>query len=184
MQSADDATPNQTTTPQAADDATPNETTPPQAADTLKQLENLIAESLQLYELENQKINTTDELVNSLKVITEYLSFSVNIYPDIFDLPSTTQVLLLPTLNIMIKQSNGKTEQKNLDQFPPEKITKILEFIIPLLVNMIQKEKNYLTEKVSFLRAATKQLKQLGHLNEVKQTPQQLQTRGEEIQNV
>ena len=184
MQSADDATPNQTTTPQAADDATPNETTPPQASDTLKQLENLIAESLQLYELENQKINTTDELVNSLKVITEYLSFSVNIYPDIFDLPSTTQVLLLPTLNIMIKQSNGKTEQKNLDQFPPEKITKILEFIIPLLVNMIQKEKNYLTEKVTFLRAATKQLKQLGHLNEVKQTPQQLPTRGEEIQNV
>ncbi len=60
---------------QSADDATPNQTTAPQAADTLKQLENLISESLQLYELENQKINTTDELVNSLKVITEYLSF-------------------------------------------------------------------------------------------------------------
>jgi len=183
MQSADDTVPNQTTTQQAADDAVPNQT-PPQTAETLKQLENLIAESLQLYELENQKVNTTDELVNSLKVITEYLGFSVNMYPDIFELPNDTQVLLLPTLHIMIKQSNGKTEQKSLDQFPPEKITKILEFIIPLLVNMIQKEKNYLTEKVSFLRAATKQLKQLGHLSEVKQTPQQLPTRGEEIQNV
>ncbi len=182
MQSADDAIPNQNNTPQAADDAVPNQTTT-QGADTLKQLENLIAESLQLYELENQKINTTDELVNSLKVITEYLGFSVNIYPDIFNLPTNTQVLLLPTLHIMIKQSNGKTEQKSLDQFPPEKITQILEFIIPLLVNMIQKEKNYLTEKVSFLRAATKQLKQLGHLNEVKQTPQQLPTNGER-QNV
>jgi len=169
---------------QSADDTVPNEITTPQAADTLKQLENLIAESLQLYELENQKINTTDELINSLKVITEYLSFSVNIYPDIFNLPSNTQVILLPTLNIMIKQSNGKTEQKNLDQFPPEKITQILEFIIPLLVNMIQKEKNYLTEKVSFLRAATKQLKQLGHLNEAKQTPQQHSTNGEERQDV
>ena len=184
MQSADDAVPNQTTTPQAADDAVPNETTTPQTAETLKQLENLIAESLQLYELENQKVSTTDELVNSLKVITEYLGFSVNMYPDIFELPNDTQVLLLPTLHIMIKQSNGKTEQKSLDQFSPEKITKILEFIIPLLVNMIQKEKNYLTEKVSFLRAATKQLKQLGHLNEVKQTPQQLPTSGEERQNV
>ena len=168
---------------QSADDTVPNQTTTPQAADTLKQLENLIAESLQLYELENQKINTTDELVNSLKVITEYLSFSVNINSDIFNLPSDTQVLLLPTLNKMIKQSNGKTEQKSLDQFPPEKITQILEFIIPLRVNMIQKEKNYLTEKVSFLRAATKQLKQLGHLNEVKQTPQQLPT-NRERQNV
>jgi len=184
MQSADDATPNQTSTPQAADDMIPNQTTAPQAADTLKQLENLISESLQLYELENQKINTTDELVNSLKVITEYLSFSVNIYPDIFDLPTNTQVLLLPSLSIMIKQSNGKTELKNLDQFPPEKITQILEFIIPLLLNMIQKEKSYLTEKVTFLRAATKQLKQLGHLNEVKQTPQQHSTNGEERQNV
>jgi len=184
MQSAGDAIPNQTSTPQAVDDAIPKQTTAPEAADTLKQLENLISESLQLYELENQKINTTDELVNSLKVITEYLSFSVNIYPDIFDLPTNTQVLLLPTLSIMIKQSNGKTEQKNLDQFPPEKITQILEFIIPLLLNMIQKEKNYLTEKVSFLRAATKQLKQLGHLSEVKQTHQQHPTNGEEGQNV
>ena len=184
MQSADDTVPNQTTTPQVADDAVPNQTTTPQAAETLKQLEHLIAESLQLYELENQKVNTTDELVNSLKVITEYLGFSVNMYPDIFELPNDTQVLLLPSLHIMIKQSNGKTEQKSLDQFPPEKITQILEFIIPLLLNMIQKEKNYLTEKVSFLRAATKQLKQLGHLNEVKQTPQQLPTNGEERQNV
>ncbi len=165
---------------QSADDTVPNQTTTPQAADTLKQLENLIAESLQLYELENQKVNTTDELVNSLKVITEYLGFSVNMYPDIFDLPTDTQVLLLPSLHIMIKESNGKTEQNSLDQFSPEKITKILEFIIPLLVNMIQKEKNYLTEKVTFLRAATKQLRQLGHFNEVKQTPQQLPTSGEE----
>ncbi len=169
---------------QSADDAIPNQPTTTEPTDTLKQLENLIAESLQLYELENQKISTTDELVNSLKVITEYLGFSVNMYPDIFELPNDTQVLLLPTLHIMIKQSNGKTEQKSLDQFSPEKITKILEFIIPLLVNMIQKEKNYLTEKVSFLRAATKQLRQLGHFNEVKHTSQQLQTNGEERQNV
>ena len=40
---------------QSADDTVPNETNTPQSADTLKQLENLIAESLQLYELENQK---------------------------------------------------------------------------------------------------------------------------------
>ncbi len=40
MQSADDAVPNQTTTPQAADDAVPNETTTPKTAETLKQLEN------------------------------------------------------------------------------------------------------------------------------------------------
>jgi len=51
------------------------------AAGTLKSLENLISESLQLYELYNQKENTTDELVNSLRIITEYLSFSVNILP-------------------------------------------------------------------------------------------------------
>jgi len=60
------------------------------AAETLKSLENLISESLQIYELYNQKENITDDLVNSLRIITEYLSFSVNIHPGIFGL--STQI--------------------------------------------------------------------------------------------
>jgi len=134
------------------------------AAGTLKSLENLISESLQIYELYNQKENTTDELVNSLRIITEYLSFSVNITPEVFELPANSNIILLPTLELIIRESNGKTEQKRLDQFTPDKITKILEYVIPLLLNMIQSEKGKLTQKISFLRDATLQLKELHNL--------------------
>jgi len=87
-----------------------------QSQQTMKRLESLITESLQLYELDNQKSNTTDELVNSLRVITEYLEFSVNVLPGIFDLPAESTVIILPNLDIIVRKPNGKTEKRRLDQ--------------------------------------------------------------------
>jgi len=143
-----------------------NENTSAVAANTLKQLENLIEESLQVYELENQKTATIDELFNSLKIITQFLSFTVNVHPGIFNVAPETTVTLLPQLELVFRKANGKTEIKKLDEFPPEILTKILEHVIPLIVDLIRKEKEYLSEKISFLRSATKQLKQLHNLKE------------------
>jgi len=154
------------------------------AAGTLKSLENLISESLQLYELYNQKENTTDELVNSLRIITEYLSFSVNILPGVFELSANSNVILLPTLEIIIRESNGKTEQKRLDQLAPDKITKILEYVIPLFLNMIQSEKGNLMEKISFLREATSRLKELHNLKHGKDVNQNIPLEGASNPNV
>jgi len=154
------------------------------AADTLKSLENLISESLQIYELYNQKENITDELVNSLRIITEYLSFSVNIHPGIFELPANSNIILLPTLELIIREPNGNTEQKRLDQFAPDKITKILEYVIPLFLNMIQSEKVKLTEKISFLREATSQLKELRLLKHAENVKQNIPLEGATNQNV
>jgi len=154
------------------------------AAGTLKSLENLISESLQLYELYNQKENTTDELVNSLRIITEYLGFSVNILPGVFELSANSNVILLPTLEIIIREPNGKTEQKRLDQLAPDKITKILEYVIPLFLNMIQSEKGNLMEKISFLREATSRLKELHNLKHGKDVNQNIPLEGASNPNV
>ena len=154
------------------------------AADTLKSLENLISESLQIYELYNQKENITDELVNSLRIITEYLGFSVNILPGIFELPTNSNIILLPTLEIIIRETTGKTEQKRLDQFAPDKITKILEYVIPLFLKMIQSEKVKLIEKISFLREATTQLKELQLLKHAENVKQNITLEGATNQNV
>ncbi len=135
-----------------------------QSKQTMKRLESLISESLQLYELDNQKANTADELVNSLRVITEYLEFSVNVLPGIFDLPADSTVIILPNLDIIVRKSNGKTETRRLDQLEPEKLTPLLEYIVPLFLNMIQKEKIGMTEKITFLREATIKLKQMQNL--------------------
>ena len=135
-----------------------------QTKQTMKRLETLISESLQLYELDNQKANTTDELVNSLRVITEYLGFSVNVLPGIFELPADSNVIILPNLDIIIRKSSGKTEKRRLDQLEPEKITPLLEYIVPLFLTMIQKEKTIMTEKIAFLRDATTKLKQMQNI--------------------
>ncbi len=149
---------------QAAEDAPQLSEMAEQSKQTMKRLESLISESLQLYELDNQKSNTTDELVNSLRVITEYLEFSVNVLPGIFDLPAESTVIILPNLDIIIRKPNGKTEKRRLDQLEPEKITPLLEYIVPLFLNMIQKEKTSMTEKITFLREATTKLKQMQNL--------------------
>jgi len=135
-----------------------------QSKQTLKRIENLISESLQLYELDNQKANTTDELVNSLRVITEYLGFSVNVLPRIFNLPEDSTIIILPSLDIIMRKSNGKTEKQRLDQLEPETITSLLEYIVPLFLNMIHKEKSSMMEKITFLREATTKLKQMQNL--------------------
>lgn len=147
--------------------STAQDTTKPHSANpTLSQLNNLIEESLQIYELENQKTNSIDDLYNSFKTITEFLSFSVNIQPKIFNLPSDSTVTLLPNLDIFIKLSNGKTETKGINTFPAEVIALILESIMPDILGLIKSEKARLTETITFLRTATKQLKQLGHLKD------------------
>jgi len=140
----------------------PNETN----AKTLAQLNTLMEESLQIYELEDQKTNVIDDLHNALQVISQFLGFSTNVHPEIFNLPPDATVTLLPNLELIIKLTNGKTETKKFTDYAPETITKIVEYVTPQLLKLIQAQKSYLTEKITFLRTATKQLSTLSQLKE------------------
>jgi len=135
-------------------------------AKTLAQLNTLMEESLQIYELEDQKTNVIDDLHNALQVITQFLGFSTNVHPEIFNLPSDATITLLPNLKLITKLSNGKTETKQFTDYAPETITKIIEYVTPQLLELIQTQKSYLTEKITFLRTATKQLSTLSQLKE------------------
>jgi len=135
-------------------------------AKTLAQLNTLMEESLQIYELEDQKTNVIDDLHNALQVISQFLGFSTNIHPEIFNLPPDATVTLLPNLKIVIKLTNGKTESKQFTDYTPEIITKIIEYVTPQLLELIQTQKSYLTEKITFLRTATKQLSTLSQLKD------------------
>ena len=144
----------------------PQNTEPVSGANTLAQLNTLIEESMQIYELEDQKTNIIDDLHKSLQVITEFLSFSVNIHPGIFNLPADSAITLLPNLDIIIKLSTGKTETKHFHDYSPETITQIIEYVTPQILQLIQTQKTYLTEKITFLRTATKQLSTVAQLKE------------------
>jgi len=135
-------------------------------AKTLAELNTLMEESLQIYELEDQKTNVIDDLHNALQVITQFLGFSTNVHPEIFNLPLDATVTLLPNLKLLIKLTNGKTETKQFTDYAPETITKIIEYVTPQLLKLIQSQKSYLTEKITFLRTATKQLSTLNQLKE------------------
>ena len=150
-------------------------------ASTLAQLNTLIEESMQIYELEDQKTNIIENLSDALKIITEFLNFSTNVHPGIFNLPSNSSIILLPNLDLIIKLSNGKTEIKKFTDYPPETITQIIEYVTPQLIGLIQTQKTYLTEKITFLRTATKQLSALSQLKEnlpnilsIKETPENI----------
>ncbi len=135
-------------------------------AKTLAQLNTLMEESLQIYELEDQKTNVIDDLHNALQVITQFLGFSTNVHPEIFNLPHNATITLLPNLKLVIKLSNGKTETKQFTDYAPETITKIVEYVTPQLLELIKVQKSYLTEKITFLRTATKQLSTLSQLKD------------------
>jgi hypothetical protein len=133
---------------------------------TLSQLKILMEESLQIYELEDQKVTVIADLHNALKVITSFLGFSTLVHPGIFNLPSNSTVTMLPDLKLLIILANGKTVTKKFTDYTPEIITQIVEYIIPQLLKLIKSQKTYLTEKIIFLRTTTKQLSTLSQLNE------------------
>lgn len=145
----------------------------------LKQLESLIEESLQAYELENGITNSIDEMFHSMKIVTEFLSFSINIEPEILSFPSTTKITLTPSLNLLIVHPNGKQEQKRLDEYKSDIIIQIVRLAIPMLLDMIRKEKAILTDYNTFFRSATKQLKQLHNL----QNEKKIESVVEEVKN-
>ena len=176
MQSSESTDPNLTSAPEQVASAPEQVASAPEQvatldpndvnAKTLAQLNTLMEESLQIYELEDQKTNVIDELHNALQVITQFLGFSTNVHPGIFNLPSNSTITMLPNLKLVIKLANGKTDTKKFADYPPEVITQIVEHVTPQLLELIQAQKSYLTEKITFLRTATKQLSTLNQLKE------------------
>ena len=137
-------------------------------SNTLKYLDSLVDEALQVYELDNEKTNIVDELYHSLKVITGFLGFSVDLPPDILNLPSDTRITLTSSLDILVIRSNGKSEQKRLEEFSFEEILRILEYSVPNMINLIRTERTTMNEKITFLREATKKLQHMHNLNSQK----------------
>lgn len=136
-------------------------TNPDDLASAVKAMDDLVEEAIQIYELDKEKTNITDELYNSLKVITNYLGFSIDVNPQLVNLPQDTRIILMPSLDLLIIKSNFKSEQKRLDQLNLDEISNMLKFVIPNIINMTRSDRLLKNQKVSFVREATKRLKRL-----------------------
>ena len=134
-------------------------------ADALKYMETLVDEAVQIYELDQEKTNVIDELYNSLKIITNFLGFSVDVHPALLNLSSDTRVVLTPSLDILIIKPNYKSEQKRLDEFSLEEISNIIRYSVPTLTSVAKSDRAITNKKIAFLRNASKTLKQLRNAN-------------------
>lgn len=134
-------------------------------AEVIKTLETLIDEAVQVYELDKEKVNVIDEVCNSLKVITNFLGFSVDLYPELLNLPPGSRAVLTPSLDIVLIKPNFKTETRRLDQFSLEEVTNILRYGTPALISMASADRIYKNRRISFLKSAAAKLKQVSHAN-------------------
>ncbi len=139
----------------------PDSMNPDDLALAVKAMDELVEEAIQIYELDKEKTNVTDELYNSLKIITSYLGFSIDVNPMLLNLPQDTRIILMPSLDLLIIKSNFKSEQKRLDQLSLDEISDILKFVIPNIINMAKTDRILKNQKVAFVREATKRLKRL-----------------------
>jgi len=140
--------------------------------EVLKTTDLLVDESVQIYELESEKGNVIDELYNSLKVITEFLGFSVDLPVNVFNEQNDTKITLTPSLDIVIKRANGKIEQKRLDEFSTKKITLILKNSIMPIIELCKKEKIIQNQNITFLKAVTKKLEKIEKINSESNKPE------------
>ena len=127
----------------------------------VKAMEDLVDEAVQVYELDKEKTNVIDDLYNSLKIITTYLSFSVDLHPELLGLPENTRVVLTPALDILIIKPNFKSEQKRFDQLTLDETSNVLRYAIPAIISMARVDRTIKNKKISFLREGSKKLKRL-----------------------
>ncbi|MGB6463972.1 MAG: hypothetical protein WBF38_07095 [Nitrosotalea sp.] len=130
-------------------------------ASAVKAMEELVDEAIQVYELEKEKTNVTDDLYNSLKVITSYLGFSIDLDPHILNLPENSRAMLTPVLDIIITKPDYKSEQKRFDQLSLDEASGVLQFAIPRVIGLARSHRISKGKKLSFLRESTKALKRL-----------------------
>ena len=130
-------------------------------ASAVKAMEDLVDEAIQVYELDKEKTNVIDNLYNSLKILTSYLSFSVDLSPQLLSLPDNFRILLTPNLDLIIIKPNFKTENKRFDQLTLDETTNVLGYAIPVVINMARSDREIKNKKISFLREGTKKLKRI-----------------------
>ncbi len=133
--------------------------------EVLKSTDMLVDESVQIYELEIENGNVIDELYNSLKVITEFLGFSIELPSKILNEEENTKITLTPSLDIVIKKANGKIEQKRLDEFSTKKIAEILKNSIMPIIELCKDEKIIQNKNITFLKAVTTKLEKIKKIN-------------------
>lgn len=141
----------------SADDTVPDDT----LASAVKAMEDLVDEAVQVYELDKEKVNVIDDLYNSLKIITTYLSFSVNLSPSLLSMPQDFHIVLTPNLDLHIIKPNFKSETKRFDQLTLDETANVLKFAIPEIIKMARDDRELKSKKVSFLREGAKKLKRL-----------------------
>jgi hypothetical protein len=140
--------------------------------EVLKSTDMLVDESVQIYELESEKGYVIDELYNSLKIITEFLGFSVELPSKTFNEEDDTKITLTPSLDIIIKKANGKVEQKRLDEFSTKKIAEILKNSIVPIIELCKTEKIIQNKNITFLKAVTKKIEKIQKINSESNKPE------------
>ena len=152
--------------------ATDNEAEIKEFDEVLKNTDMLVDESVQIYELESEKGYVIDELYNSLKIITEFLGFSVELPSKTFNEEDETKITLTPSLDIIIKKANGKVEQKRLDEFSTKKIAEILKNSIVPIIELCKTEKIIQNKNITFLKAVTKKIEKIQKINSESNKPE------------
>ena len=130
-------------------------------AAAVKAMEDLVDEAVQVYELDKERINTVDDLYNSLKIITTFLSFSVDLHPQLLNLPENVRCILSPNLDILIIRPNFKSETRRFDQLTLDETSNVLRYAIPAVITMARTDREIKNKKISFLREGTRKLKRL-----------------------
>jgi len=130
-------------------------------AEAVRTMEDLVDEAVQLYELDKEKTNVIDDLYNSLKIITTFLSFWTDIHPQLLNLPEGSRVILTPNLDIHIIMSDYKFQTRRLDELTLDEISNVLRYVVPVIVNAARSERRINSKRIAVLRESAKRLKRL-----------------------
>ena len=130
----------------------------------LKIIDDLIDESVQNYELDKEKSNVIDELINSLKIISRYVKISVQVSPSLLNLKPDTKIIITPNLELMIIDAKNNCKIKEFNELTLDELTTILSHYLPTLTNTVKEERESKNKKIIHLRDASKKLQNINKI--------------------
>jgi len=139
------------------------ETVENNGASLLSDIDSLVDQTLQIYELTSKEGDIIESIGSSISILLTTLKASMSLSQSIFqnDFPGIKTAIINSNAEIIIMQASGNIITKKFSELDSSQVMNILKEIIPKLGENANSRKIEVTEKIGTLRKVSKQFQRV-----------------------
>jgi hypothetical protein len=140
-----------------------NNTLDGKGASLVADIDSLIDQTLQIYELTSKEDEIIESIGSSISILLTTLKVSLSLSQSIFqnDFPAIKSAILNSNAEIIIMQASGNIVTKKFSELDSSQVMNIMSEIVPKLGESAEAKKVEVTEKIEVMRKIAKQFQRV-----------------------